>query len=158
MRRAGRATRAWRRVLPWLVAWLAAQVVLLVGGRLLARRLDEGDENSATIRRVRLAGGLQLRAAHPVERVHLDVVMGGAELDLTGMGRPDHPVEVTAHVLMGGAAVLVPQDWRVWWSARGVGGVGADHSLQRTHDEHEADLRLRVRVVFGGVGVQQPRG
>jgi hypothetical protein len=84
--------------------------------------------------------------------------MGGAELDLTGMGPPDHPVEVTAHVLMGGAAVRVPQDWRVWWSFRGVGGIGADHGLQRAHDEREADLRLRARVAFGGVGIEAPRG
>jgi hypothetical protein len=35
-----------------------------------------------------------------------------------------------------------------------VGGIGSDGGAARANDEHEADLRIRARVLFGGVGVQ----
>ena len=83
--------------------------------------------------------------------------MAGAEVDLTGMPRPSSPIDVTAHVLMGGLAVRVPSDWRVWWRFRGVGGIGTDGAVARTHDEHAADLRIRATALFGGVGIEAPR-
>jgi len=46
--------------------------------------------------------------------------------------------------------IEVPADWRVWWSFAGVGGVGSDGGVARASDEHEADLRIRARVLFGG--------
>ena len=55
---------------------------------------------------------------------------------------------------MAGLAVRVPPDWRVWWEFRGVGGIGTDGALQRTHDEHAADLRVHADVAFGGIGVE----
>jgi hypothetical protein len=42
----------------------------------------------------------------------------------------------------------------VWWQFRGVGGIGTDGSLQRTHDEHAADLRIHAGVLFGGIGIE----
>jgi hypothetical protein len=48
----------------------------------------------------------------------------------------------------------VPTDWRVWWTFRGVGGIGTDGTIQRTHDEHDADLRVHAVVDFGGVGIE----
>jgi hypothetical protein len=58
---------------------------------------------------------------------------------------------------MGGVAVHVPPDWRVWTSFRGVGGIGVAPGIQRADDEREADLRVRARVVFGGVGIETAR-
>jgi hypothetical protein len=148
-----RTQRIARRVLPWLGVWLVAQAVLAVLGRLLARRFDEGDEGSASIRRVRALGGLELTPWNPeLGRVHLDLVMAGAELDLTGLGATSG-VEVTVDLLMGGVGIRVPPDWRVWSRFRGVGGLGTDGGVQRTSDEHAADLRVRGRVLFGGIGV-----
>jgi hypothetical protein len=145
----------WRRALPWLLAWFGAQVALVVAGRLLARRLDQGDERSPMIRRVLIAGGIKLRPTDPaLSRIEFDLVMAGADLDLTGMGEPAGPVELTVRALMGGVAVRVPSDWRVWWSYVGVGGVGSDGGLVRASDPHGADLRIRARVLFGGVGIE----
>jgi hypothetical protein len=124
-------------------------------GVLAAARLDEGGEASTIIRRVRTMGGLQLRPSNPqLSHVQLDLVMGGVELDLTGIERPESPVDVTVHLLMGGVGVKVPADWRVWWSFAGLGGIGSDGGAARASDEHEADVRIRARVLFGGVGVQ----
>jgi hypothetical protein len=55
---------------------------------------------------------------------------------------------------MAGLAVRVPPDWRVWWQFRGIGGIGTDGSLARTHDEHDADLRVYAAVALGGIGLE----
>jgi hypothetical protein len=138
-----------------VLGWLGVQAAVAVAGLVAAARLDEGSEGSPVIRRVRTMGGLQLRPTNPqLSRVQLDLGMGGVDLDLTGMQRPASGVDLTVHLVMGGVGVKVPADWRVWWSFVGVGGIGADGGVARVSDEHEADLRIRARVLFGGVGVQ----
>ena len=56
--------------------------------------------------------------------MRVDLAMAGAELDLTGIPRPARGIDLTLRVLMGGVAVRVPPDWRVWWRFRGVGRHG----------------------------------
>ncbi len=144
-----------RKLRPWLVGVAAFHAVLAVAGRLLAWRRNEGDESSTSIRRVLTHSGLELRPTNPqVSRVRVDMAMSGTEIDLTGLPRPDQGVDLTLRVLMGGAAVRVPADWRVWWRFRGVGGMGGDGVIARTHDEHGADLRIHAVAVFGGIGVE----
>jgi hypothetical protein len=144
-----------RKVLPRLaVAWA---VQLLVGGvvRLLARRLDEGDETSTAIRRVQALGPVELRPTNPaLARVRLDLLMAGGVLDLTALPRVPGGVDVTVRALMGGLAVRVPPGRRVWWRFRGVGGVGADGPVVRAREEAGADVRLHVLCVAGGVGIE----
>jgi hypothetical protein len=52
--------------------------------------------------------------------------------------------------------VTVPAGWRVWWTFRGVGGIGVDEGsgVTRTDDERGADLRIHAVVLFGGLGVE----
>ncbi|MGY1601887.1 hypothetical protein [Geodermatophilus sp. SYSU D00815] len=150
----GMAGRIARRVLPWLAAWLGLQLVVGLAGRLAARRLDEGDESTRSIRRVRTLGPLELRPVNPeLSRIRVDLGMAGGEIDLTGIGETAG-VDLTVRAVMGGLAVRVPADWRVWSRFRGIGGVGTDGGLTRTHDEHEADLRVHAVAVFGGIGVE----
>jgi hypothetical protein len=149
-----RTRRIVRGVLPWLAGWLALQGVLALVGRLLARHLNEGDESTAGIRRLQVVGGLDLHPVNPALcRVRMDLVMAGAELDLTGIGETSG-IDLTVNALMGGVGVRVPADWRVWSKFRGIGGLGTDHCVQRTHDEHTADLRVHGTALFGGIGVE----
>jgi hypothetical protein len=146
-----------RKVLPWLLAWWALQGAVALTGRLVARRKDEGDESTAGIRRVVAVGGVQLRPVNPeLARVRVDLVMGGAELDLTALPRVPGGVDLTVRALMGGMSVKVPAGWRVWWTFRGVGGIGVDEGagVTRTDDERGADLRIHAVVLFGGLGVE----
>jgi hypothetical protein len=146
-----------RKVLPWLLGWWALQAAVAVTGRLVARRKDEGDETTAGIRRLVAVGGVQLRPTNPeLARVRLDLVMGGGELDLTGVPRVPGGVDLTVRALMGGLGVRVPADWRVWWHFRGLGGIGVAEGtgLTRTDDERGADLRIHAQVLFGGIGVE----
>ena len=144
-----------RKAQPWIVGWLTFQAVVALAGWLTARWKDEGDESSTSIRRVLTHNGLELHPRNPdLSRLRVDMAMAGAEIDLTGLPLPAKGIDLTMRVLMGGAAVKVPADWRVWWRFRGVGGMGGDGVVQRTHDEHAADLRIHALVAFGGIGVE----
>src|SRR3954447_4826527 len=144
-----------RRLRPWLIGWAAFQVAVAVTGWLLAWRRNEGDATSTSIRRTLTHGGLELRPTNPrVTRVRVDLAMAGAAIDLTGLPRPESGIDVTARVLMGGLAVRVPADWRVWWQMQGVGGMGGDGAVQRERDEQGADVRVHAAVVLGGVGIE----
>jgi hypothetical protein len=146
-----------RKVLPWLLAWWSLQAVVAVVGRLVARRKNEGDESSMAIRRVMTVGGVELHPTNPaLSRVRVDLVMAGGALDLRALPRVPGGIDVTIRAVMGGMAVQVPPGWRVWWQFRGIGGIGADGPVVRTKDEATADLRLHVRILLGGVGVESP--
>jgi len=150
-----RYVRIVRRVRPWVVGWLAFQAVVAAAGWLTAWRKNEGDESSTSIRRVLTHYGLELRPRNPsLSRVRIDLAMAGAEIDLTAIPRPVTSIDLTVRALMSGVAVRVPADWRVWWQFRGIGGMGGDGAIQRTHDEHAADLRVYGVAVFGGIGLE----
>lgn len=144
-----------RRLRPVVLGWFAFQAAVALAGQVTARRKDEGDETSLSLRRTVTHAGLELRPVNPgLSRVRIDLAMAGAELDLTALPRPEHGLDVTLRVLMGGAAVRVPADWRVWWRFRGVGGMGGDGSVARVDDERAADVRIHAVVVLGGIGVE----
>ncbi len=148
-----------RRALRVLGGLVLAQVVLTGGGRLLSWRLDEGDESTSGIRRVRVAGGFELRPRNPgLTRVRADLVCAGGEVDLSGLAPVDGGVDLTVRAVCAGLAVRVPPGWSVWWRGRGIGGVGGDGPVQRTDDERGADLRVHATVVLAGVGIESDGG
>jgi hypothetical protein len=149
-----------RRALPWVGLWLGLRAAVAIGGWLVARRTDIGDESTATIRRTRTAVPLRLHPRHPaLSRVRIDLVMTGGELDLTGLSRVDGGIDLTTHLTMAGLGVRVPAGWRVWWDAQGPGGIGlASTALaEHTDDERGADLRIHARLWFAGLGVEAPK-
>ncbi|RFU20227.1 hypothetical protein [Geodermatophilus marinus] len=152
---------ALRRALPWLLAWWALQAALAVAGRLVARRSDEGDESTAGIRRTVALGELRLRPVNPeLSRLRVDLLMAGGEVDLSGLAPVPGGIDLTLRAVMGGLDVRVPAGWRVWWSARGLGGIGLAQGsgATRTDDERGADLRVHAAVVLGGAGISTPTG
>jgi hypothetical protein len=152
--------RAVRRVLPWLLGLWALQGALAVAGRVLARRENQGDDTSTAIKRVMAVGGVELRPTNPaLARVRFDLLMAGGLLDLSALPRVPGGIDVTVRAVMGGVSVRVPAGWRVWWRFQGVaGGVSANGPVVRARDETTADLRLHVRMVFGGTDVSAAGG
>jgi len=153
----GRGTRALRAGLRWLVGLLTVRTAIALTGVVLARRLDVGDESTATLRRVRTMGALRLRPRNDhLSRVRLDLVIAGGELDLGAVPKVPGGVDLTVHLVMAGLDVAVPPGWRVWWSSFGAGGVGLTEGqgVERTDDERGADLRVHARVWMAGVGIR----
>jgi hypothetical protein len=144
-----------RRLRPWLLGWVAFQAAVAAAGWLTAWQKNEGDDTSRSIRRTLTHFGMDLHPRNPeLTRVRVDLAMAGAEIDLTGLPRPTTGIDVTLNALMAGVAVRVPSDWRVWWEFRGLGGIGGDGHVERTDDEHAADVRVHASVLFGGIGVE----
>lgn len=144
-----------RRLWPWVAGWFALQAGVALTGFLTARRRNEGDETSTSIRRVVTHNGLELRPTNPdLSRLRVDLAMAGGEIDMTALPLPAQGIDLTVRMGMAGLAVRVPAEWRVWWRFRGVGGIGADGAVQRTRDEHAADLRIHAVVALGGIGVE----
>ena len=58
--------------------------------------------------------------------------------------------------LLGWWGVQVPAGWHVWWSCRGVGGVGVAEGADvfTTEDERGADLRVHADLLVAGVGLE----
>jgi hypothetical protein len=147
--------RAFRKLRPWLVGLIAFQAGVALVGWLTAWRKDEGDESSTNIRRTLTHFGLELQPRNPrLARIRVDLAMSGADIDLTTLPRPETGIDLTVRALMAGMAIRVPPDWRVWWEFRGLGGIGGDGAVQRTHDQHSADLRVHAVVLFCGIGVE----
>ena len=144
-----------RKVLRGLAVWWAVQLVVGGAVRLVARRRNEGDETSTSIRRLQGLGSVELRPTNPgLTRVRVGLLMAGGVLDLTALPRVPGGIDVTVRAVMGGMAVRVPPGWRVWWRMRGIGGIGADGPVVRARDEVGADVRLHVVTVLGGLGIE----
>src|SRR4051812_13967781 len=139
-----------RRGLPPLGGWLAAQAVVPWRGRLRARRFDEGDESTAGIRRVKVLGGFELAPRNPeLTRVRIDLVMAGAELDLTGIAETAG-IDLTVTTVMAGMAVKVPPDWRGGGRGLRGRGPGAPRGGGRAPPRHAAPPPGDGRGAVGG--------
>jgi hypothetical protein len=139
-----------RRVRRFLFAATVVQLAVRAGGRLAARRLDVGEESSPRIRRVRTMGPLVLKpGAQDLARIELDLVMAGAQLDLTGARPAPGGLDLILTLAMSGAEVRLPRQWRVSWVQRGPGAVTVQGSLTEA-EPAAADLRIDVRTLAGG--------
>jgi len=130
---------------------------LRVGGRLLAHRLDSGDETSPEIRRIQTFGQVSLApTSSELSRLQIDLMFAGVELDLTRARARPGGVDATFRCVFGGGNIRVPADWRVAWDRRGIGGVSIGHRepIEKSSNTSAADLRIHLRALFGGVGVR----
>lgn len=127
------------------------QLLVRGGGLLAARRLNVGEYTSARIRRVKTQGQLRISPdSQELARIELDLVLAGAELDLTAATPAPGGLDLVLTCVMAGGEVRIPAGWKVSWESRGVGGVsvkeGVTAALPAT-----ADLRVDLRAFAGGV-------
>ena len=141
---------------PWLVGVFAFHAVVALVGWTTAWRRNEGDESSTNIRRALTHFGLELQPRNP----SLSPGAGGPG-DVGCRDRPDrHPAAGDRHRPHPARADGRRRGARAGRTggsgggSAGVGGIGADGAVQRTHDEHAADLRIHATVAFGGIGVE----
>jgi hypothetical protein len=138
-----------------LVAVGTFQILMRVGGLFAARRLDLGEPSSARIRRVKTLGTVTLRPeSHELARIELDLVLAGAELDLTKARPALGGIDLILKCALAGGNVRVPAHWKIFWESRGPGGVTVKGGLTAP-DPASADLRIDLSAFAGGVTIRE---
>jgi hypothetical protein len=127
--------------------------MLGVAALLKKARPSSGDSTSAEFARVAILSGDQFRsAAQPLERGRLEVVMGGADVDLSG-AEAAPGAELHVFVKAGGARVTVPHGWRVESRVRAAFG-GVDRGPAPADLGSDAPLlTVSGTVIFGGLQI-----
>ena len=145
-----------RHVRRWLVVVGVIQAGVKIGGELAARRLDSGDESSSSLRRVCTFGEVEVRpTSQSLSTLRFDLSFAGLELDLTQASPAPGGVDVTVTCALAGGNIRVPIGWRVASDVAGMGGVTVKDESERPRvdDPADADVRVHVRALFGGVTV-----
>jgi hypothetical protein len=101
-------------------------------------------------------GGSQFSGPQSLpRRLKIRAIFGGAQVDLRDALFPDGVVEVEVKAVFGGVQIIVPPTLAV--ESHGVAILGGFESLNRapaSPDPSAPLLRVRGRVVFGGVQIE----
>jgi predicted membrane protein len=130
-----------------LIAFLAVQVAGWVIGRMAARRLEKGDEDSDEFRIAAIMGGRSFHShASRLSSGEVIAGMGGIDLDLRDATLDPRGATLDLNAVMGGIQVIVPEGWVIDLDAEGVGGR-VDTNVTPA-DELPGDApRLRIHAV-----------
>jgi predicted membrane protein len=148
--------RSLRRLLRWLLfAWFVSVGVSVVAGLLSARRqVSTADPDSDEIELSGIFRSFDFVSTSTAFRGGSMVCWyGGGTLDLREATLDPAGAILTVRAIYGGARILVPEEWRVTTSIRGLaGGAGDDRDpLAQALDGPE--LRIEGVAFVGGVGI-----
>lgn len=143
-----------KRLMRPLLFLAAFQIVMMVLGRVLRGRFLSQEIGEGQINAVGVAGGAEEKVTSSDFRGgYLRAVMGGVELDLTEATVENSPATLETTIVMGGAEIRVPQEWRVKVDTRTVmAGVHNAHVSEDSDEDEIPDLVLTGKVVMGGPG------
>jgi len=80
--------------------------------------------------------------------------MGGAELDLSEAVIEEKPAAIEVTVIMGGAEIKVPSEWKVKVDvSEKMGGVEDQRGQGDLGEEETPDLVITGKVVMGGLEI-----
>ncbi len=144
-----------KRLIKPLLFLAAFQVVMMVLGRVLKGRFLSQEIGEGEINVVGVTGGAEEKVTSTDFRGgYLRAVMGGVELDLTEATVENPPATLETIIVMGGAEIRVPQDWKVKVDTRTIlAGVHNAHVSEDFDEDDIPDLVLTGKVVMGGVAI-----
>lgn len=137
-----------------VVGWIASMVAGAIAAFQVKQRLgpdtDEGaDELIASAIFGPLAYGSTARS---FRGGHLELWYGGGVLDLRDAVLDPGGATLHVRAVFGGGQILVPADWKVVSSVRGLGGL-SDVRPARGHLEGAPELVIEGLAIFGGFAV-----
>jgi hypothetical protein len=116
-------------------------------GLLVARRLDEGSAASDEFRRVAVMNGIEFRSlAGGLRRGRIDVLLGGAMIDLREAKLDPAGAEIVAENTVGGLAIVVREDWAVSVDDTRSGGAEVQVEVADPSALPEDAPRLHVKL------------
>ncbi len=144
-----------KKLIKLLLILGVVQIFVAVVGRLLKERLLSQEIEEGEINAVVVQGGAEEKVTiKNFKGGYLRALMGGVELDLTEATIENPPATIEAMVVMGGAEITVPEDWKVRVDARSIlGGIHDANAYDVLDDEATPDLVLTGNVVLGGVAI-----
>lgn len=144
-----------KRLIKPLMFLAAVQLIMILLGRLIKGRYLSQEIGEGEINAVGVTGGAEEKVASTDFRGgYLRAVMGGVKLDLTEATIVDPPATLEITVVMGGAEIIVPEDWKV--------KVETQNKFANVHiatfggvpdDEAVPELVLTGKVIMGGVAI-----
>ena len=125
-------------------------------GEARAQALAHSGESLGYDEIIAIFGGNQFSGPRPLpRRLKIKAVFGGVQLDLREALFPDGVIEVEVKAVFGGVQIIVPPTLAV--ECHGVAILGGFEGLHRapaSPDPSSPLLRVRGRVVFGGVQIE----
>lgn len=137
------------RALTLLIAAVAIDLAILA----LFRRL-RGRRAGTRKHFIVTHAGSELRpTGQQVSDAVVSVLMGGIVLDLRKTQLTERPAKIEVFAIMGGAMILVPEDWRVDSNVDAIMGGVQDMRKGEIEADRPTDLMLTGRLIMGGLGV-----
>ncbi len=149
------SVRRWKFLLWPVLILIVMQVVAVITGQILRRRYlsQEADEDS--VNAVAVIGGLEDSVTSKAFKGgYLRAVMGGVELDLREAVIKERPATIEVTVIMGGAEIKVPSEWKVKLDVyQKMAGVEDERGQGDLAEEDTPDLVITGKVVMGGLEI-----
>ena len=149
------SVRRWKFLL-WPVLFLIVmQVVAVITGQILRRRYLSQEVDEDSVNAVAVIGGLEDSVTSKAFKGgYLRAVMGGAELDLREVVIEKKPATIEVTVIMGGAVLKVPSEWKVRLDvSQKMAGVEDERGQGDPAEEETPDLVITGKVVMGGLEI-----
>lgn len=103
-----------RKLVRVLFAIVALQVVGVIVGQIMSRKLTRGDESSDDFQVAAIMGGRKFEShARDLKSGVVITSMGGVELDLRDAKLDSEGADLELRTTMGGVQVTVPENWAI---------------------------------------------
>jgi predicted membrane protein len=139
-----------------ILIFVAFQVVITMFGRLLRQCYLRQEVGEDEVNAVGVTGGAKEKiTTKAFKGGYVRAVMGGVELDLSEAIIETPPATIEAQVVMGGAEIKVPRDWRVKTETQVImGGVQAMGGREKSSEVTTPDLVITGQVIMGGIDIK----
>ncbi len=148
-----------RRTVSVVLVLAAVQAAVAVAGRVRARRVDHGDAEDEEIRRTAMMNGVNLElTSQAFRRGRFDLVMGGANIDLTDARLAPEGATIEVHGAMGGLNLEVPEEWLVTVDSQSrTSGVNLTPPATCEPSADAPHLRVVSDAKMSGINVDQTK-
>ena len=138
-------------LLALLIIWLGIKV-LSGDDKPIAEKIDTSVIREDSTRSVHVFSGFSRKLESEAFRGgEIVTVLGGGDLDLTGVKAGTKTVEISVVAVLGSIKVRIPKDWSV--SSEGVGILGGFENETVPPAKRIIQLRIKGAAVLGGVTI-----
>ncbi|MCH8109061.1 MAG: hypothetical protein IIB15_02935 [Chloroflexi bacterium] len=131
------------------------QVVIRIFAQVLRRRYLSQEVDEDSVNAVAVMGGWEdAVTSRDFKGGYLRAVLGGTELDLRDAFIEEKPATIEATIIMGGAEIKVPPEWKVKLDASlTMAGVEDKRGQDDLSEDETPDLVITGKIVMGGLEI-----